>query len=184
MTVYVPCLKCGLPVSPGACAGEPLVYHDKPEHCRDALKAALDVERAACRQLIGEHRHALETQAANEMRDRIQLANERNVALARADSLERELAILSAQSTATDEELLRVVNERAEEKARTDALVKTLPTCGRFCLPSNLATKINSIGVSCDACERTQPQPKAWNIRDLKYAAPLRAILAARKETK
>jgi hypothetical protein len=35
------CGRCGLRVSPGICAEPPLVFHDRPEDCVEALKAEL-----------------------------------------------------------------------------------------------------------------------------------------------
>ena len=34
----IPCGRCNLPVSPGVCAPEPHVFHDRPEQCVAALK--------------------------------------------------------------------------------------------------------------------------------------------------
>jgi hypothetical protein len=73
--------------------------------------------------------------------------------------------------------LMMAANDlRREERARTDALVAALPDCTQ-CGRSK-ATRMGLYETHwCDGCEHI------WNT-DLRYAEPLRAILAARREGK
>jgi len=47
MTDPYKCGRCGLPVSPGVCAPQPHVFHDRPEHCLADLVPHVTKLRAA-----------------------------------------------------------------------------------------------------------------------------------------